>query len=132
MSFYIDASKNSGYPYIEDMPEMPDLKLKKPYFKYCFILDDNKNNGYPSFEEFENMPDIAMKKIYPHGFMLCMGDSVNDGYPCIPEINNVGIKKSSMFYLGYIHINKIFYNNRYISLAYYNEHEIFSIKYSLI
>ncbi|MCM1508220.1 MAG: hypothetical protein NC177_13990 [Ruminococcus flavefaciens] len=129
MSFYIDTSKNNGYPYIEGLPEMPDSRLKKPYFRYFFIVDNKKNNGYPSFEQSDDMPAVSMRKIYPHGIMMCMGDSVNDGYPCIPEISNVGIKKYSSLYFGDSHISEIFYNDKYISTAYCNENEVFSIKY---
>lgn len=90
MSFYIDSTKNNGYPYIQDIPEMPSSDMQKPYHRYFFILDKNRNNGYPAFRTFEDMPVTNMLEPYPHGFMICMGEGVNDGYPCIPELNIVG------------------------------------------
>ncbi|MDE5558973.1 MAG: leucine-rich repeat domain-containing protein [Ruminococcus sp.] len=87
MSFYIDETKNNGYPYIQDIPEMPSVAMKNPYHRYFFILDKNKNNGYPTFEPFDEIPIATMTKPYPYGMMMCMGDDVNDGYPCILELD---------------------------------------------
>ena len=128
MSFCIYSERNNSYPYIEDMPEMPSLNLKKPYYSYLYIIDEEKNNGYPAFREFADIPSTDMKKIYPYGFMICMKD-INYGYPCIPEINNISIEKFSSIYFGGKHINEIYYKNKCISYAYCNEKEVFAIKY---
>lgn len=129
MSFYIDASKNNGYPYIQDMPEMPSADMHKPYHRYFFILDKKRNNGYPSFRTFEDMPVTDMQKIYPHGFMICMGEGINDGYPCIPEISGVHYEKFSLLYFGEKHIDSLYYGRKYISSAYCNGKKVFSVRY---
>ncbi len=132
MSFYIDETRNNGYPYIKDIPEMPSADMKKPYHRYFFTLDKNKNNGYPSFEALGNMQGFVMQKPYPHGLMICMGDDVNDGYPCIPELNNIGLEKSSLIYFGEKHIEEMYYGHIYISEAYCNEKEVFRIRYTIV
>lgn len=129
MSFYIDSTKNNGYPYIQDIPEMPSSDMQKPYHRYFFILDKSRNNGYPAFRTFEDMPVTDMQKLYPHGFMLCMGESVNDGYPCIPEISNIHAEKFSLLYFGEKHIDDLYYRRKYISAAYCNGKRVFSVKY---
>ncbi|MDE6425823.1 MAG: hypothetical protein K2K89_06770 [Ruminococcus sp.] len=128
MNLYIDSERNGGYPYIEDLPEMPSLSLKKPYYDYLYIIDSEKNNGYPAFTEFNEIPSLTMKKIYPHGYMICMKD-INNGYPCISELNNISVEKFSLLYFGGKHIGEIYCNGNFISYAYYNEKEVFSIKY---
>lgn len=132
MNFQIDSEINSGYPHIPDMPEIPDISLSKPYYKYIHILDNNRNNGYPTFEIFEDMPVTAMQKIYPHGLMMCMGADVNNGYPCIPEISSVRIKKFSTLYFGEKHITDMYYRQKPVSVAYCNEKEVFSVRYTVI
>lgn len=131
MSFYIDGTKNGGYPYIQYIPEMPSADMKKPYHSYFFVSDENKNNGYPSFEGLDNMQETIMQKPYPHGFMVCAGDNVNDGYPCIQGLNSIGIEKFSLIYFGGINIPEMYYGNMYISEAYCNEKNVFSIKYTV-
>lgn len=129
MSFIIDSQINSGYPYIEGITELPDTIFVKPYFSYIFIVDDNKNNGYPAFESFEDIPTVIIQKLYLHGLMICMGNEVNNGYPCIPEINNVTVNTFSNLFFAGNHIIDMYYQQKHISLAYCNEKEVFSIKY---
>lgn len=131
MSFYIDMTKNSGYPCIDGMPEMPSTDMKKPYHRYFFVINENRNNGYPSFGEHFPMCDTAMKKSYPYGLMLCMGNDINDGYPCIPELNDVVPEKFSTLYFGESHVGEMYYGNIYISEAYCNEKEVFRIRYKI-
>lgn len=128
MSFCIYSEKNNGYPYIEDMPEIPETSLKKPYYSYLYIIDNEKNNGYPAFREFNDMPITDMIKIYPYGFMICMKD-INYGYPCIPEINNISAEKFSYLYFSKKNIGEMYYKNKCILYAYCNEKEVFGIKY---
>lgn len=132
MSFYIDETRNNGYPYIRDIPEMPSVDMQKPYQRYFPVLDSNRNNGYPAFRNFEDMPSADMQKIYPRGFMICMGGNINDGYPCIPEINGIGIEKFSLLYFGEKHIDDLYYGRKHISTAYCNGKRVFSIRYAKI
>lgn len=129
MSFIIDSAVNNGYPHIPDMPEIPSVFPEKPYNLNMHFIYSDRNDGYPTFLFCEKPPSVLMQKAYPHGFMICMGDDVNNGYPCIPEINSLDIKKISELYFGEKHIDDIFYDNRQISAAYCNENEVFSIKY---
>lgn len=129
MNFIIDSQINNGYPYIEGVTEFPDITFVKPYFSYIFIVDDKKNNGYPAFESFENIPTVIMQKFYPHGLMICMGNEVNNGYPCIPEINSVTVNTFSNLFFAENHIIDMYYQQKHISSAYCNEKEVFSIKY---
>lgn len=129
MSFRIDSAINNGYPHIPDMPDIPSVMQTEPYHRYFLVTDENRNNGYPIFKVSEDIPDTVMRKIYPHGIMLCMGNDVNDGYPCIPEINGVKIKQSSSLYFGGKLISDMYYGKKQIFSAYCNEKEVFSVKY---
>lgn len=129
MSFIIDPAVNNGYPHIPDMPEIPSVFPEKPYSPYMHVIYSDRNGGYPTFASGEKLPSASMQKVYPHGVMVCMGNDVNDGYPCIPEISGLEINKISALYFGGKHISDIYYDNRHISAAYCNENEVFIIRY---
>lgn len=96
-----------------------------------FYILDSRNNGYPCIYELQDIPDTDMKIPYPHGVFMCMGE-YNDGYPFIPEINNVGLKTYSSLYFGENNVSELYFNGEYITKAYCNEQEVFSVKYTAV
>ena len=93
-----------------------------------FCIDSEKNNGYPCIDGLPDMPSANMKKTYPYGYMLCTKNK-NNGYPYIREINSVSLEKFSNLYFGEKNITEMYYNGNFISHAYCNDKEVFSIKY---
>lgn len=87
MDFIIINNKNSGYPCIEELDEIPGILLKSPYFAGVFLQNNDKNSGYPFIKDSNEIPDVKMLFPYPHGFMICSSD-VNDGYPHVPQLYN--------------------------------------------
>ncbi|MDE5860842.1 MAG: hypothetical protein K2H28_01460 [Ruminococcus sp.] len=93
-----------------------------------FCIDSEKNNGYPCIEGLPEMPSADMKKKYPYGYMVCT-DGKNNGYPYIRELNSISVEKFSVLYFGGKLISEMYYDGNFISCAYFNEKEVFRIKY---
>lgn len=86
MDFYfVISDKNEGYPSIEELAEIPSTIPIAPYYAGIYIKDD-KNNGYPHIKGLSGNSDTTMILPYPHGFMVCMGEKMNEGYPCILQL----------------------------------------------
>lgn len=128
MSFYMTDGRNGGYPCISELQDIPDTAMKKPYNSSYFMVGNDVNDGYPSLICMKDIPNTDMKIPYPHGVFMCM-EEYNDGYPFIPEINNVGLQTYSSLYFGENNVSELYFNGEYITKAYCNEQEVFSVKY---
>lgn len=132
MSFYILDGRNSGYPCISELQDIPNTDMKKPYNRSYFSVGNDMNGGYPSLPCMKEIPHTDMKIPYPHGVMMCIGEEFNNGYPFIPEIIGVGLQTYSSLYFVDEHISELYFNSEYITSAYCNEQKVFSVKYTKI
>ena len=94
-----------------------------------FCIDASRNNGYPYIDGLPEMPSSRMKSLYPYGYMVCNAGK-NNGYPYIREINWVTLEKFSDICFGENHVTEMYYNGSYITQAYSDEKEVFSIRYN--
>lgn len=45
----ISVGINDGYPYLDDVPESPEIAMQKPYPLTLWRIDGTENDGYPFF-----------------------------------------------------------------------------------
>jgi hypothetical protein len=133
MSMNISELRNSGYPYIEDLPEMSSVSsLKSPYPEYIIRRVTGKCMEYPCnpmLVEFERAVNNSFRRPFPEYIMKCMGEDINDGYPLTGVSSGISRKYYSELFIDDKQITGMYYGNTEIYEAYYKGRAVFKVWY---
>lgn len=133
MGQVIIVGRNDGYPCLEELVELSEVKLFSPPYPMCMLMGDAaKNDGYPSLATLEELAEgVSFQYPYPDLMMRCLGEAVNDGYPVLMTVSDVKEHCfSDLFFAGYA-IDGMYFNGRFVSEAYCNDIRVFGFYYAL-
>lgn len=96
----------------------------------AMVFIEGRNYGYPCVQELPELSGMVFPAHpYPKYLMRCLGNEVNEGYPCILSLANIVSEvKSSIFFAGE-KAQALYFNGQFITSAYCNGEQIFGIYY---
>ena len=90
-----------------------------------------RNNGYPCIAELPELDSIkTLEAPYPDMIMRVLGESVNDGYPCIIPLEGVEKRVYSELFFGDKQVCAMYCGEKPVEAAYCKGRKVFEVYYA--
>lgn len=130
MSMMIIEGRNNGYPCISELSQDYTVVRKAPFWDFVMKLSPDRNNGYPCLVQIPvSARETKMKSAYPDFYMHCLGESFNEGYPCILKLENIERSVFSHLFFNSHHVSRLFFGSEEPSAAFCNDRKVYGRTY---
>ncbi|MBE6855991.1 MAG: hypothetical protein E7500_01000 [Ruminococcus sp.] len=98
----------------------------------AMIISSDRNNGYPRVDTLPELSSITLPSVpYPKYMMRCLGEEINNGYPCIMPLAGVVREVSVNLFFAHKKAEAMYYNNQPVTSAYCNGETIAEVIYRI-
>lgn len=98
----------------------------------AMIVSSDRNNGYPRVHTLPELSSITLPCVpYPKYMMRCLGEEINNGYPCVMPLAGVVREISINLFFADKKIEAMYYNNQTVTSAYCSENTVAEVIYRI-
>lgn len=129
MDWIIESDKNNGYPYHAELRDIYFEPVKSsPYPSELFILSGK--GAYPKLQRLNFLSRIVLSPQYPTVIFRCLGENINDGYPVLMHLSEVGTEVQSSLYINEHNGRGLYYGDELLNVGICQEQKVYKIIYS--